>query len=108
MIYGSIRHGYDGRKVKKRKVKGEVYGKYTPPPFKPLTATTGSSYADIRMAETNRYRSADVTVTQGVCAKPDRKEYTGTLVKGISTMHKSNAVPIINEQEAKEHASMRR
>jgi len=30
------------------------------------------------------------------------------LVKGISTMHKSNAVPIINEEQAKEHANMRR
>lgn len=108
MIYGSIRHDYDGRKIKKQKVKGVVYGKYTPPPFKPLTTAAGASYADFRMAEASRYRSADVTTTQGVCAKPNRKEYTGTLIKGISTMHKSNAVPIINEQEAKEHASMRR
>ena len=108
MIYGSLRHGYDGRKIKKRKTKGAVYAKYTPPPFKPLTTAAGSSYADIRMAEAGKYKSAEVTTTSGVCAKPDRKQYTGTLVKGISTMHKSNAVPIIDEQEAKEHASMRR
>lgn len=44
----------------------------------------------------------------GETAKAKRYEYTGTLIKGISTMHKSNAVPIINEEEAKEHASMRR
>ena len=40
-----------------------------------------------------------------------RKEpikYTGTLIKGIATMHKSNAVPIINDQEAKDIAKMRR
>ena len=108
MIYGSIRHDYNGRKTKRKKVKGEVYGKYTPSPFKPITTTAGSSYADIRMAEAERYKSVEVTATQGVCAKPDRKQYTGTLVKGISTMHKSNAVPIIDEREAKEHASMRR
>jgi hypothetical protein len=42
------------------------------------------------------------------CGRVDTKVYTGTLVKGISTMHKSNAVPIIDEQEAKDHASMRR
>jgi len=40
--------------------------------------------------------------------KEERSVYTGTLVKGISTMHKSNMVPIINDQEAKDHASMRR
>lgn len=34
--------------------------------------------------------------------------YTGTLIKGIATMHKSNAVPIINDQEAKDIAKMRR
>ena len=42
------------------------------------------------------------------CARVESPKYTGTLVKGISTMHKSNAVPIIDEREAKEHASMRR
>ena len=108
MIYGSMRHGYDGRKIKRKKQKGEVYGKYTPPPFKPITATASTSYADLRLAEAGKYRSVDVKAGDGICAKPDKKQYTGTLVKGISTMHKSNAVPIINEQEAKEHASMRR
>lgn len=41
----------------------------------------------------------------------DRKEslkYTGTLVKGIATMHKSNAVPVIDEEQAKEISRMRR
>ena len=108
MIYGSIRHDYNGRKLKKIKPKGEVYGKYTPTPFKPISTATGSSYADIRMAEARKYKSVPITATQGDCSKPERKEYTGTLVKGISTLHKSNAVPIINEQEAKDHASMRR
>lgn len=40
-------------------------------------------------------------------AKP-ANEYTGTLIKGIATMHKSNAVPIINEDQAKEISQMRR
>lgn len=108
MIYGSIKHDYNGRKIKKRKAKGEVYGKYTTPSFKPLTAATSPSYADFRMAENDRYRSVDVKVSDGICSKSDKKQYTGTLVKGISTLHKSNAVPIIDEQEAKDHASMRR
>lgn len=36
------------------------------------------------------------------------KVYTGTLVTGIATMHKSNAVPVINQKQAEEIARMRR
>ena len=43
-----------------------------------------------------------------LCSKNEPKKYTGTLVKGISTMHKSNAVPVIDEQEMIDHANMRR
>ena len=38
---------------------------------------------------------------------PD-KVYTGTKIIGIGTMHKSNAVPIFSDSEAKEISSMRR
>jgi GTP cyclohydrolase III len=34
--------------------------------------------------------------------------YTGTKVKGIATMHKSNAVPIFSDEEAHDIAKMRR
>jgi hypothetical protein len=36
------------------------------------------------------------------------KVYTGTKVKGIATMHKSNAVPIFSDEEAVDIARMRR
>jgi len=36
------------------------------------------------------------------------KQYTGTKVKGIGTMHKSNAVPIFSDEEAIAISSMRR
>ena len=42
------------------------------------------------------------------CARVESPKYTGTLIKGIATMHKSNAVPIIDDQQAKDIASMRR
>lgn len=45
---------------------------------------------------------------RGIAAKAEPKEYTGTLIKGIATMHKSNAVPIIDKQQAQDIASMRR
>ena len=41
-------------------------------------------------------------------SKKEPMKYTGTLVKGICTMHKSNAVPVINQEEAKDIAKMRR
>lgn len=44
----------------------------------------------------------------GVATKKESMKYTGTLIKGIATMHKSNAVPVINEEQAKEISSMRR
>jgi hypothetical protein len=36
------------------------------------------------------------------------KVYTGTKVKGIATMHKSNAVPVFSDEQAVEISSMRR
>ena len=43
-----------------------------------------------------------------VAAKKERQMYTGTLITGIATMHKSNAVPVINEEQAKDISRMRR
>ena len=34
--------------------------------------------------------------------------YTGTKVKGIATMHKSNAVPVFSDEEAQDISKMRR
>jgi len=34
--------------------------------------------------------------------------YTGNNMKGIGTLHKSNAVPIFTDEEAKDQAAMRR
>jgi len=42
------------------------------------------------------------------CVKVHDQEYTGTKIKGIGTMHKSNAVPVFSDQEAKDISSMRR
>jgi len=42
------------------------------------------------------------------CVKSTDQTYTGTKVKGIGTMHKSNAVPIFSDDEAVEISTMRR
>jgi len=45
----------------------------------------------------------------GSCTKPILgKVYTGTAMKGIGTLHKSNAVPIFTDEEARDQATMRR
>ena len=36
------------------------------------------------------------------------KQYTGTKVKGIATMHKSNAVPVFSDEQAVDISRMRR
>ena len=42
------------------------------------------------------------------CTTAANQEYTGTKVKGIGTMHKSNAVPIFSDEEAVDISTMRR
>ncbi len=44
----------------------------------------------------------------GVATYKAPPQYTGTKVKGIGTMHKSNAVPIFSDEEAVAISSMRR
>ena len=46
--------------------------------------------------------------TAGPCTKAPDKVYTGTAIKGIGTMHKSNAVPIFSDEQAVDIARMRR
>jgi hypothetical protein len=72
------------------KLKGGVKG--------PMDATT-------YRRETPKYEGG---VGIGVMVGRKENVYTGTLIKGIATMHKSNAVPIINEEQAHEVARMRR
>jgi len=47
-------------------------------------------------------------VTAGASTASVTKVYTGTKVKGIATMHKSNAVPVFSDEEAVEISRMRR
>ena len=70
-------------------------------------------------AEPLVYRLTGVTDRAGTAHIPSRntggnatlapaKVYTGTKVKGIATMHKSNAVPVFSDEEAIEISRMRR
>ena len=56
--------------------------------------------------ETPNYPS--LNTTEYNTYKKDIQQYTGDKMKGIGTLHKSNAVPIFTDEEAKDQASMRR
>lgn len=57
--------------------------------------------------ETPKYPSR--VTAGGSATKPIvGKVYTGTAMKGIGTLHKSNAVPIFTDEEARDQANMRR
>lgn len=58
--------------------------------------------------ETPRYPSLNGGVDSGAAVLAPQKIYTGTKVKGIGTMHKSNAVPIFSDDDAMDIARMRR
>lgn len=53
-------------------------------------------------------RIASLHTPGGTTALPPAKKYTGTLIRGIATMHKSNAVPVLNQEEAEDISKMRR
>lgn len=102
MLQGSMRHYANGRKKKynawSKKSDEAKHNQREFVEYKPPTVFRRGGTDHIPSVDTGRHD----------CSKVSTPEYTGTLIKGISTMHKSNAVPIISEQEAKEHASMRR
>ena len=57
--------------------------------------------------ETVRIASRDTGHSGAVCTK-DIPQYTGTNIVGISTLHKSNAVPVFSREEAIDISKMRR
>jgi hypothetical protein len=74
-----------------------------------MSAETLSSAYSLKIPEgrntTAHIKSVD---TGGNATLAPAKVYTGTKVKGIATMHKSNAVPIFSDEEAVEISRMRR
>jgi hypothetical protein len=75
--------------------------------WKPMESKT-SHFHEQSKKHREMYPSADIKTHSGVCSKREPMQYTGTLVKGIATMHKSNAVPVIDEEHMKDIARMRR
>lgn len=75
-----------------------------------LSAPSLSSTYSLKIPEgrntTAHIKSVDTGLGNATLAPP--KVYTGTKVKGIATMHKSNAVPVFSDEEAIDISKMRR
>ena len=75
---------------------------------KPLVKATPLPKPKPYVRETPHYPSL-TTGGADTCTKPIQgKVYTGTAMLGIGTLHKSNAVPIFNSEDALDQAKMRR
>lgn len=93
---------------KKRKAKGVVAQKYSrSSAILGVEKLPSLSYGNRLGADTARSIESLRTDSHFTERKESMK-YTGTLVRGIATMHKSNAVPVINEDQMKDISRMRR
>jgi|TARA_B100001094_G_scaffold63037_2_gene58943 hypothetical protein len=107
---GSLRYSPCGRKRKNHALNSVKKSK---PVFKPMTIEV-STLDQMRAQQEKQYKSIMEEYMQTKeypTSNTNKKEspvYTGTLVKGIATMHKSNAVPVISQQEAEDISNMRR
>ena len=88
------KHATSNKVSTKTTVRVSSRGQYTPPPT-------------IRRDTGPRIPSVDTGHTGAVTVKAPM-QYTGSKVKGIATMHKSNAVPVFTDEEAVEISRMRR
>lgn len=86
------RHGIEQEERKRKRALQS--GTYQPPKVDPYRRETP--------------KIASLPFTAGPCTKPEQKVYTGDKIKGIGTMHKSNAVPIFSDEQAIDIAKMRR
>jgi len=104
MIYCAVRF----KPKKKRKLTGVIAKKYNKSStilgYEKLPSLSYGPRVGAGDARKIQSLNSDKIFTE----KKETLMYTGTLVKGIATMHKSNAVPGINEEQMKDISRMRR
>ena len=74
--------------------------------MKGRTELKGVDHVNLRQGITSTVPLGNNIAGNG--SKKDANVYTGDYVKGIATMHKSNAVPITSREQAIDSANMRR
>ena len=78
-------------------------------PKKPIPKKSDAfSYSLGTTARRETPKIPSLPFTGGPCTKKESPRYTGDKIKGIGTMHKSNAVPIFSDEQAVEISRMRR
>lgn len=78
-------------------------------PKKPIKQPSGDrAYFQGKTACRETPKIPSLPFTGAPCTKKDSPVYTGSAIKGIGTMHKSNSVPIFSDEQAVEIATMRR
>jgi len=82
--------------------------KYEPKKPVPKRKDDGFAYSLGKPARRETPKIPSLPFTAEPCLKKATPVYTGTAIKGIGTMHKSNAVPIFTDEQAVEIATMRR
>ena len=104
MVYCAARF----KPKKKRKAKGVVARKYSRSSailgVEKLPSLSYGPRVGADIARSLQSLDTNVSYTE----KRESMKYTGSLVKGIATMHKSNAVPVIDEEQMKDISRMRR
>ena len=93
---------------KKRQVKGVVAQKYQRTEAVSGVFSIPSLSYGPRVGASDARKIKSLNTDRFFTEKKEILKYTGTLVKGIATMHKSNAVPVINEEQMKDISRMRR
>jgi hypothetical protein len=82
--------------------------KYEPKKPVPARKDDGFTYSLGKPARRETPKIPSLNSGYHDCSKKETPRYTGTAIKGIGTMHKSNAVPIFSDEQAIEIATMRR
>ena len=103
MVYCATRF----KPKKKRKLKGVIAQKYQR--TDKITSTLKlSAVSYLRPGSDQASRLESLTSDLSSTTRKESLKYTGTLIKGIATMHKSNTVPVINDEQMKDISRMRR
>jgi hypothetical protein len=103
MVYCTTRF----KPKKKRKLRGVIAQKYQR--TDKITSTLKlSALSYLRPGSDQASKVVSLTSDLSSTTRKESLKYTGTLVKGIATMHKSNAVPVINDEQMKDISRMRR
>jgi hypothetical protein len=106
IVYISTR----SKKTKKQKMKDRTTWEEYQTKYGLKNKKEGGSVALILTAPYRRVVKSIPSLGDGIgnAVKKDRNQYTGNKMLGVACMHKSNLVPIFNDEAAVEVANMRR